>query len=113
MVAVRSRAVGSTRSTRRVGIVSGAIKDIAHARVATPSPTTTTVPTAAASRRSCRWSSRALPVDAADYQDLKDALGKCAQRRRSHLRAGDVAALGSASACFLGLLMEIIQEQLS
>ncbi len=102
----------------QVGIVAGQIKDIAHARVgdtvtdadnpcAEPLPGFKTVkPMVFAGL---------FPVDAGDYQDLKDALGKLVLNDASvTYEPESSAALGFGFRTgFLGLLhMEIIQERL-
>jgi GTP-binding protein LepA len=102
----------------QVGIVAASIKDIAHARVgdtvtdaeqpcAAPLPGFKTVkPMVFAGL---------FPVDAADYQDLKDALGKLVLNDASVTYEPETsAALGFGFRTgFLGLLhMEIIQERL-
>ncbi|HEU0029503.1 MAG TPA: translation elongation factor 4 [Kofleriaceae bacterium] len=102
----------------QVGILAAAIKDIAHARVgdtvtdaerpcAEPLPGFKTVkPMVFAGL---------FPVDAADYQDLKDALGKLVLNDASVTYEPETsAALGFGFRTgFLGLLhMEIIQERL-
>ncbi len=102
----------------QVGILAAAIKDIAHARVgdtitdadrpcAAPLPGFKTVkPMVFAGL---------FPVDAADYQDLKDALGKLVLNDASVTYEPETsAALGFGFRTgFLGLLhMEIIQERL-
>ncbi|HEY6175014.1 MAG TPA: translation elongation factor 4 [Kofleriaceae bacterium] len=102
----------------QVGIVAASIKDIAHARVgdtvtdadrpcAEPLPGFKTVkPMVFAGL---------FPVDAADYQDLKDALGKLVLNDASVTYEPETsAALGFGFRTgFLGLLhMEIIQERL-
>src|SRR5215831_9903611 len=102
----------------QVGIVAASIKDIAHARVgdtvtdadqpaAEPLPGFKTVkPMVFAGL---------FPVDAADYQDLKDALGKLVLNDASVTYEPETSsALGFGFRTgFLGLLhMEIIQERL-
>ncbi|MGE0871961.1 MAG: translation elongation factor 4 [Kofleriaceae bacterium] len=102
----------------QVGILAASIKDIAHARVgdtvtdadrpcAEPLPGFKTVkPMVFAGL---------FPVDAADYQDLKDALGKLVLNDASVTYEPETsAALGFGFRTgFLGLLhMEIIQERL-
>src|ERR1041384_1461137 len=102
----------------QVGIVAASIKDIAHARVgdtvtdadqpaAEPLPGFKTVkPMVFAGL---------FPVDAADYQDIKDALGKLVLNDASVTYEPETsAALGFGFRTgFLGLLhMEIIQERL-
>ncbi len=120
MVAVRTPGAVEVVSldAGEVGIVAGAIKDIAHARVgdtvvddddpaSEPLPGFKTVqPMVFAGL---------FPVDAADYQDLKDALGKLTLNDAAVTYEPETsAALGFGFRCgFLGLLhMEIIQERL-
>ena len=120
MVAVRKPALLEidTLEAGQVGILAGAIKDIAHARVgdtitdadrpcAAPLPGFKTVkPMVFAGL---------FPVDAADYQDLKDALGKLVLNDASVTYEPETSsALGFGFRTgFLGLLhMEIIQERL-
>src|SRR5262249_30703358 len=107
-----------TLEAGQVGIVAASIKDIAHARVGDtvfdaerpieePLPGFKTVkPMVFAGL---------FPVDAADYQDLKDALGKLVLNDASVTYEPETsAALGFGFRTgFLGLLhMEIIQERL-
>jgi GTP-binding protein LepA len=107
-----------TLEAGQVGIVAASIKDIAHARVgdtvtdddrpcAEPLPGFKTIkPMVFAGL---------FPVDAADYQDLKDALGKLVLNDASVTYEPETsAALGFGFRTgFLGLLhMEIIQERL-
>ena len=120
MIAVRSPAVVEVDSLEagQAGILAAAIKDIAHARVgdtitdadrpcAEPLPGFKTVkPMVFAGL---------FPVDAADYQDLKDALGKLVLNDASVTYEPETSqALGFGFRTgFLGLLhMEIIQERL-
>jgi GTP-binding protein LepA len=120
MVAVRSPGLLEVDAldAGEVGIVSGAIKDIAHARVgdtitdddnpcAEPLPGFKTVlPMVFAGL---------YPVDAADYQDLKDALGKLVLNDAAVTYEPETSsALGFGFRTgFLGLLhMEIVQERL-
>jgi GTP-binding protein LepA len=102
----------------QVGILAAAIKDIAHARVGD---------TVTDANRPCEEPLKGFklvkpmvfaglfPVDAADYQDLKDALGKLVLNDASVTYEPETsAALGFGFRTgFLGLLhMEIIQERL-
>nr|HEX4317290.1 translation elongation factor 4 [Kofleriaceae bacterium] len=120
MIAVRSPGVVEVDvlEAGQVGIVAASIKDIAHARVgdtvtdadrpcAAPLPGFKTVkPMVFAGL---------FPVDAADYQDLKDALGKLVLNDASVTYEPETsAALGFGFRTgFLGLLhMEIVQERL-
>ncbi|HSN30462.1 MAG TPA: translation elongation factor 4, partial [Kofleriaceae bacterium] len=120
MIAVRRPATFEIDSLEagQVGILAAAIKDIAHARVgdtvtdadrpvAEPLPGFKTVkPMVFAGL---------FPVDAADYQDLKDALGKLVLNDASVTYEPETSsALGFGFRTgFLGLLhMEIIQERL-
>jgi GTP-binding protein LepA len=120
MLAVRTPAAIEIESLEagQVGILAASIKDIAHARVgdtvtdadrpcAEPLPGFKTVkPMVFAGL---------FPVDAADYQDLKDALGKLVLNDASVTYEPETsAALGFGFRTgFLGLLhMEIIQERL-
>jgi GTP-binding protein LepA len=120
MVAVRSPGLVEVDDlgVGEVGILAGSIKDIADARVgdtvtdndrpcAAPLPGFKTVqPMVFAGL---------FPVDAADYQNLKDALGKLTLNDASVTYEPETsAALGFGFRCgFLGLLhMEIIQERL-
>jgi len=120
MIAVRRPAVLEIDELEagQVGILAASIKDIAHARVgdtvtdderpcAAPLPGFKTVkPMVFAGL---------FPVDAADYQDLKDALGKLVLNDASVTYEPETSsALGFGFRTgFLGLLhMEIIQERL-
>jgi GTP-binding protein LepA len=120
MIAVRRPAVFEVDSLEagQVGILAASIKDIAHARVgdtvtdadrpcAAPLPGFKTVqPMVYAGL---------FPVDAADYQDLKDALGKLVLNDASVTYEPETSsALGFGFRTgFLGLLhMEIIQDRL-
>ena len=120
MIAVRKPATVEidTLEAGQVGILAASIKDIAHARVgdtvtdadrpcAAPLPGFKTVkPMVFAGL---------FPVDAADYQDLKDALGKLVLNDASVTYEPETSsALGFGFRTgFLGLLhMEIIQERL-
>ncbi len=120
MIAVRRPAIFEidTLEAGQVGILAASIKDIAHARVgdtvtdadrpcAAPLPGFKTVqPMVYAGL---------FPVDAADYQDLKDALGKLVLNDASVTYEPETSsALGFGFRTgFLGLLhMEIIQERL-
>jgi len=120
MIAVRRPAVFEIDALEagQVGILAASIKDIAHARVgdtvtdadrpcAAPLPGFKTVqPMVYAGL---------FPVDAADYQDLKDALGKLVLNDASVTYEPETSsALGFGFRTgFLGLLhMEIIQDRL-
>ena len=120
MIAVRRPGIAEVESLEagQVGIIAASIKDIAHARVgdtvtdadrpcAAPLPGFKTVkPMVFAGL---------FPVDAADYQNLKDALGKLVLNDASVTYEPETStALGFGFRTgFLGLLhMEIIQERL-
>jgi GTP-binding protein LepA len=101
-----------------VGIVAGSIKDIAHARVGdtiTDADQPCTAPLPGFKSVQPMVFAGLFPVDAADYQDLKDALGKLVLNDAAVTYEPETsAALGFGFRCgFLGLLhMEIIQERL-
>ncbi|HVK73014.1 MAG TPA: translation elongation factor 4 [Kofleriaceae bacterium] len=101
-----------------VGILSGAIKDIAHARVGdtvTDAERPCDAPLPGFKAVKPMVFAGMYPVDAADYQDLKDALGKLVLNDAAVTYDPESsAALGFGFRCgFLGLLhMEIIQERL-
>ncbi|MDX2091525.1 MAG: translation elongation factor 4 [Kofleriaceae bacterium] len=120
MIAVKTPAWIEQESLEagQVGILAAAIKDIAHARVGD---------TVTDANRPCDEPLKGFklvkpmvfaglfPVDAADYQDLKDALGKLVLNDASVTYEPETsAALGFGFRTgFLGLLhMEIIQERL-
>jgi GTP-binding protein LepA len=102
----------------QVGIVAGAIKDIAHARVGdtiTDAERPITEPLPGFKTVKPMVFAGLFPVDAADYQDLKDALGKLVLNDASVTYEPETSsALGFGFRTgFLGLLhMEIIQERL-
>jgi GTP-binding protein LepA len=102
----------------QVGIVAGAIKDIAHARVGdtiTDADRPVTEPLPGFKTVKPMVFAGLFPVDAADYQDLKDALGKLVLNDASVTYEPETSsALGFGFRTgFLGLLhMEIIQERL-
>jgi GTP-binding protein LepA len=102
----------------QVGIVAGAIKDIAHARVGdtiTDAERPTNAPLPGFKTVKPMVFAGLFPVDAADYQDLKDALGKLVLNDASVTYEPETSsALGFGFRTgFLGLLhMEIIQERL-
>ncbi|HEX4453142.1 MAG TPA: translation elongation factor 4 [Kofleriaceae bacterium] len=102
----------------QVGIVAGAIKDIAHARVGdtiTDADRPTNAPLPGFKTVKPMVFAGLFPVDAADYQDLKDALGKLVLNDASVTYEPETSsALGFGFRTgFLGLLhMEIIQERL-
>jgi GTP-binding protein LepA len=120
MLAVRTPAVLEieTLEAGQVGIIAASIKDIAHARVGdtivdADNPAAAPLP----GFKSVKPMVFAglFPVDAADYQDLKDALGKLVLNDASVTYEPETsAALGFGFRTgFLGLLhMEIIQERL-
>jgi len=101
-----------------VGIVAASIKDIAHARVGdTMTDDTRPCPGQLPGFKQVQPMVFAgmFPVDAADYQDLRDALGKLVLNDAAvTYEPESSAALGFGFRCgFLGLLhMEIIQERL-
>src|SRR5437763_809835 len=102
----------------QVGIVAASIKDIAHARVGdTVTDAERPIPAPLPGFKSVKPMVFAglFPVDAADYQDLKDALGKLVLNDASVTYEPETSsALGFGFRTgFLGLLhMEIIQERL-
>ena len=101
-----------------VGIVAASIKDIAHARVGdTMTDADRPAPAALPGFKAVKPMVFAgmFPVDAADYQDLRDALGKLVLNDAAVTYEPESStALGFGFRCgFLGLLhMEIIQERL-
>jgi GTP-binding protein LepA len=102
----------------QVGIVAASIKDIAHARVGdtvTDAERPADAPLPGFKTVKPMVFAGLFPVDAADYQDLKDALGKLVLNDASVTYEPETsAALGFGFRTgFLGLLhMEIIQERL-
>jgi GTP-binding protein LepA len=102
----------------QVGIVAASIKDIAHARVGdtvTDADNPCREPLPGFKSVKPMVFAGLFPVDAADYQDLKDALGKLVLNDASVTYEPETsAALGFGFRTgFLGLLhMEIIQERL-
>jgi GTP-binding protein LepA len=102
----------------QVGIVAGAIKDISHARVGdtmTDADRPCDAPLVGFKLVKPMVFAGLFPVDAADYQDLKDALGKLVLNDASvTYEPESSSALGFGFRTgFLGLLhMEIIQERL-
>jgi GTP-binding protein LepA len=102
----------------QVGIVAASIKDIAHARVGdtvTDADRPCAAPLPGFKSVKPMVFAGLFPVDAADYQDLKDALGKLVLNDASVTYEPETsAALGFGFRTgFLGLLhMEIIQERL-
>ncbi|HET7502702.1 MAG TPA: translation elongation factor 4 [Kofleriaceae bacterium] len=102
----------------QVGIVAASIKDIAHARVGdtvTDADNPCAEPLPGFKSVKPMVFAGLFPVDAADYQDLKDALGKLVLNDASVTYEPETsAALGFGFRTgFLGLLhMEIIQERL-
>ncbi|MBK9033328.1 MAG: elongation factor 4 [Myxococcales bacterium] len=101
-----------------VGIVAASIKDIAHARVGdTMTDDDRPCPAQLPGFKAVKPMVFAgmFPVDAADYQDLRDALGKLVLNDAAvTYEPESSSALGFGFRCgFLGLLhMEIIQERL-
>jgi GTP-binding protein LepA len=120
MTAVRTPAAVEVDAIEagQVGIVAGAIKDIAHARVGdtiTDAERPVTAPLPGFKTVKPMVFAGLFPVDAADYQDLKDALGKLVLNDASVTYEPETSsALGFGFRTgFLGLLhMEIIQERL-
>jgi GTP-binding protein LepA len=105
-------------SAGEVGIVAASIKDIAHARVGdtiTDADRPCAEPLPGFKQVQPMVFAGLFPVDAADYQDLKDALGKLVLNDAAVTYEPESSiALGFGFRCgFLGLLhMEIIQERL-
>ena len=107
-----------TLEAGQVGIVAASIKDIAHARVGdtiTDADRPAAAPLPGFKTVKPMVFAGLFPVDAADYQDLKDALGKLVLNDASVTYEPETSsALGFGFRTgFLGLLhMEIIQERL-
>jgi GTP-binding protein LepA len=101
-----------------VGMVAASIKDISHARVGdtvTDDENRTAAPLPGFKTVQPMVYAGLFPVDPADYQNLKEALGKLTLNDASvSYEAESSSALGFGFRCgFLGLLhMEIIQERL-
>jgi len=101
-----------------VGVVAASIKDIHHARVGdtiTDADRPCTAPLPGFKSVKPMVFAGLFPVDAADYEDLKEALGKLVLNDASVTYEPETSsALGFGFRCgFLGLLhMEIIQERL-
>jgi GTP-binding protein LepA len=120
MTAVRRPAPAEVEeiAAGQVGIVAASIKDIAHARVGdtvTDADNPCSEPLPGFKSVKPMVFAGLFPVDAADYQDLKDALGKLVLNDASVTYEPETsAALGFGFRTgFLGLLhMEIIQERL-
>src|SRR5678816_1499982 len=120
MIAVRRPAPLEidTLEAGQVGILAAAIKDIAHARVGDTvfdAERPIDAPLKGFKLVKPMVFAGLFPVDAADYQDLKDALGKLVLNDASVTYEPETsAALGFGFRTgFLGLLhMEIIQERL-
>jgi GTP-binding protein LepA len=120
MIAVRKPATFEidTLEAGQVGILAAAIKDIAHARVGdtvTDADRPVDAPLPGFKTVKPMVFAGLFPVDAADYQDLKDALGKLVLNDASVTYEPETSsALGFGFRTgFLGLLhMEIIQERL-
>jgi GTP-binding protein LepA len=107
-----------TLEAGQVGILAASIKDIAHARVGdtvTDADRPVDEPLPGFKTVKPMVFAGLFPVDAADYQDLKDALGKLVLNDASVTYEPETSsALGFGFRTgFLGLLhMEIIQERL-
>jgi GTP-binding protein LepA len=107
-----------TLEAGQVGILAASIKDIAHARVGdtvTDNDRPCEAPLPGFKSVKPMVFAGLFPVDAADYQDLKDALGKLVLNDASVTYEPETSsALGFGFRTgFLGLLhMEIIQERL-
>jgi GTP-binding protein LepA len=107
-----------TLEAGQVGILAASIKDIAHARVGdtiTDADRPAEAPLPGFKTVKPMVFAGLFPVDAADYQDLKEALGKLVLNDASVTYEPETsAALGFGFRTgFLGLLhMEIIQERL-
>jgi GTP-binding protein LepA len=120
MIAVRRPAVFEvdTLEAGQVGILAASIKDIAHARVGdtiTDADRPCAAPLPGFKSVQPMVYAGLFPVDAADYQDLKDALGKLVLNDASVTYEPETSsALGFGFRTgFLGLLhMEIIQDRL-
>ena len=120
MIAVRRPAPFEieTLEAGQVGILAASIKDIAHARVGdtvTDADRPCDAPLPGFKTVKPMVFAGLFPVDAADYQDLKDALGKLVLNDASVTYEPETSsALGFGFRTgFLGLLhMEIIQERL-
>ena len=120
MLAVRRPGLAEveTLEAGQVGIIAAAIKDIAHARVGDTiidanNPATAPLPGFKTVKPMVF--AGLFPVDAADYQNLKDALGKLTLNDASVTYEPETsAALGFGFRTgFLGLLhMDVIQERL-
>jgi GTP-binding protein LepA len=101
-----------------VGMVAASIKDISHARVGdtvTDNDNPCAAPLPGFKTVQPMVYAGLFPVDPADYQNLKDALGKLTLNDASVTYEAEASsALGFGFRCgFLGLLhMEIIQERL-
>jgi GTP-binding protein LepA len=101
-----------------VGMVAASIKDISHARVGdtvTDDENRTSAPLPGFKTVQPMVYAGLFPVDPADYQNLKEALGKLTLNDASVTYEAEASsALGFGFRCgFLGLLhMEIIQERL-
>jgi len=120
MIAVRKPATVEIESLEagQVGILAASIKDIAHARVGdtiTDADRPVAAPLPGFKTVKPMVFAGLFPVDAADYTDLKDALGKLVLNDASVTYEPETSsALGFGFRTgFLGLLhMEIIQERL-
>jgi GTP-binding protein LepA len=105
-------------SAGEVGVVAASIKDIDHARVGdtiTDADNPCDAPLPGFKRVKPMVFAGLFPVDAADYQSLKESLGKLTLNDAAVTYEPEVSsALGFGFRCgFLGLLhMEIIQERL-